>query len=192
MMELPVVPDGRGQWRVLEDRESRALSEHPSATDAEMAAWWHAQRRGAERIVVHDRYAERDLRSRISLRIRRVPRARSGGLRRAPEPLERGHSLAGTSACVRPSASIRRVNRDVRQVASGPRRCVGGARRRLHVVGVAGEEAWTQRVRRAAPSRPGRSRRARSRQAPRVIAEPLFASWTPPRAGNYDRPWSSA
>jgi hypothetical protein len=56
MPELHVVPDGRGKWRVQHDAVAGALSEHPSATDAECAAWWHAASRGTERIVVHDRY----------------------------------------------------------------------------------------------------------------------------------------
>ena len=39
---LHVMADARGRWRVLDDEaESRPLSEHTTATDAERAAWRH-------------------------------------------------------------------------------------------------------------------------------------------------------
>ena len=54
---LHVVPDARGRWRVLEDASEVPLSEHTSATAAELAAWRHADLHGeAESILVHDRY----------------------------------------------------------------------------------------------------------------------------------------
>ena len=50
---LHVVADARGRWRVLDDEaESRPLSEHTTATDAERAAWRH----GAASVLIHDRY----------------------------------------------------------------------------------------------------------------------------------------
>jgi hypothetical protein len=54
MSTLHVVPDARGNWRVFD--EQRPLSQHPSATDAELAALSRAFERGGEEILVHDRY----------------------------------------------------------------------------------------------------------------------------------------
>jgi hypothetical protein len=57
MPEVHVVPDGRtGTWRVHDGVGSAPLSEHSSETDAESAAVRRAQIRGAERVVIHDRY----------------------------------------------------------------------------------------------------------------------------------------
>jgi hypothetical protein len=56
MTMLHVVPDERGRWRVFEDASHVVLSEHTSATAAEIAAWRHARSRGADSIVLHDRY----------------------------------------------------------------------------------------------------------------------------------------
>ena len=56
MTEVHVIPDERTTWRVY-DRDAKApLSEHTSATEAELAAQAHAQDRDAERVVIHDRY----------------------------------------------------------------------------------------------------------------------------------------
>ena len=51
---LHVVPDERGHWRIFEEVGQAPLSQHDSATEAELWAWSHASR--AEEIVVHDRY----------------------------------------------------------------------------------------------------------------------------------------
>jgi hypothetical protein len=56
MTMLHVVPDERSRWRVFEDASRVPLSEHTSATAAELAAWRHARLRGADSIVLHDRY----------------------------------------------------------------------------------------------------------------------------------------
>jgi hypothetical protein len=56
MTILHVVADVRGEWGVFENGSRRPLSLHPSATEAEFVAWVHADDRGSERIVVHDRY----------------------------------------------------------------------------------------------------------------------------------------
>ena len=56
MTMLHVVADVRGEWGVFEDGSRQPLSLHPSATEAELVAWGHADDRGSERIVVHDRY----------------------------------------------------------------------------------------------------------------------------------------
>ena len=56
MTEVHVIPDERTIWRVY-DRDAEApLSEHTSATEAELAAQALAQDREADRVVVHDRY----------------------------------------------------------------------------------------------------------------------------------------
>lgn len=56
MTEVHVIPDERTIWRVY-DRDAEApLSEHTSATEAELAARALAQDRHADRVVVHDRY----------------------------------------------------------------------------------------------------------------------------------------
>ena len=64
---LHVVPDSRGNWRVFEEERPAPLSQHPTATDAELAALTHAGDRGDEDIVVHDRYG----RTRAPVRYRR-------------------------------------------------------------------------------------------------------------------------
>jgi hypothetical protein len=56
MTTLHVVPDERGNWRIFEDARPAALSEHQTATDAELSAWSHLRARGAQEILVHDRY----------------------------------------------------------------------------------------------------------------------------------------
>ena len=56
MTDLHVIPDERTTWRVYETEAPAPLSEHTSATDAELAAQARAEDRGAERVVVHDRY----------------------------------------------------------------------------------------------------------------------------------------
>jgi hypothetical protein len=53
---LHVVCDTRGTWRVFVDTQAAPLSEHDTATEAELAAWRHARARGADAILVHDRY----------------------------------------------------------------------------------------------------------------------------------------
>jgi hypothetical protein len=56
MTEVHVIPDERTTWRVY-DRDAKApVSEHTSATEAELAAQALAQDRDAGRVVVHDRY----------------------------------------------------------------------------------------------------------------------------------------
>ena len=57
MTVLHVIADERSAtWRVYEDDVPDALSEHTNATEAELAARALAEQRGAERIVVQDRY----------------------------------------------------------------------------------------------------------------------------------------
>jgi hypothetical protein len=56
MTVLHVVPDERGTWRVLDDAAHEPLSEHVSATQAEAAALRLADERGADAVLVHDRY----------------------------------------------------------------------------------------------------------------------------------------
>jgi hypothetical protein len=56
MTELHVIPDAQSAWRVYETDSAEALSEHTSATDAELAARARAEDRAVERVVVHDRY----------------------------------------------------------------------------------------------------------------------------------------
>jgi hypothetical protein len=56
MTEVHVIPDERSSWRVYETDELRPLSEHVTATEAELAARGHAEDLEAERVVVHDRY----------------------------------------------------------------------------------------------------------------------------------------
>ncbi|HEX5925982.1 MAG TPA: hypothetical protein VFY45_19285 [Baekduia sp.] len=43
-------------WRVFDAGAPAPVSEHTSATDAELAARKHADDHGADRVVVHDRY----------------------------------------------------------------------------------------------------------------------------------------
>ena len=52
MSEVHVIPDDRTTWRVFDAGAREAVSEHTNATEAELAA----QERGADRVVVHDRY----------------------------------------------------------------------------------------------------------------------------------------
>jgi len=56
MPMLHVMPDSRGGWAVVDDDASTVLSHHPSATHAEAAARAVAADRGADGILVHDRY----------------------------------------------------------------------------------------------------------------------------------------
>lgn len=57
MIELHIIPDERNTtWRVFETDAAEPLSEHTNATEAELAAQARAADRGAERVVVHDRY----------------------------------------------------------------------------------------------------------------------------------------
>jgi hypothetical protein len=56
MTMLHVMPDSRGGWSVVDDDARTPLSHHPSATHAEAAARLLAAARGAEGILVHDRY----------------------------------------------------------------------------------------------------------------------------------------
>ena len=56
MTSLHVVPDGRGTWRVFEDGRAAPLSEHASATEAELLSWSQCRALDACVIVVHDRY----------------------------------------------------------------------------------------------------------------------------------------
>ena len=51
-----VIRDERTTWRVYEADASVLLSEHTNATEAELVAKRLAEARGAERVVVHDRY----------------------------------------------------------------------------------------------------------------------------------------
>jgi hypothetical protein len=58
MDELHVVPDTRkATWRVEEAGCAAVRSEHTTATEAESAARSQAAHSGADRVVVHDRYA---------------------------------------------------------------------------------------------------------------------------------------
>ena len=56
MTEVHVIPDARSAWRVYNDGAEAPVSEHTSATEAELAARARAEDRDAERVVVHDRY----------------------------------------------------------------------------------------------------------------------------------------
>lgn len=56
MTEVHVIPDERTTWRVYETDAAEPLSEHTSATAAELAARARALDRAVERVVVHDRY----------------------------------------------------------------------------------------------------------------------------------------
>ena len=56
MTEVHVIPDERTTWRVFGPDAKAPLSEHASATEAELAARALAQDRDADRVVVHDRY----------------------------------------------------------------------------------------------------------------------------------------
>jgi hypothetical protein len=57
MTELHVFPDERAAtWRLYDTDATATLSRHTTATDAESAARAVAEERGADRIVVHDRY----------------------------------------------------------------------------------------------------------------------------------------
>jgi hypothetical protein len=73
MTTLHVMPDSRGGWSVVDDDARTPLSHHPSATHAEAAARQLAPSRGAEGILVHDRYH----------RLRRAPLAREHRFTRA-------------------------------------------------------------------------------------------------------------
>jgi hypothetical protein len=54
--EVHVIADERTTWRVYDAGAGEPVSEHTSATDAELAARARAQDRDAQRVVVHDRY----------------------------------------------------------------------------------------------------------------------------------------
>jgi hypothetical protein len=57
MPDVHVVPVRRtAKWRVHDGDPAVPSSEHASETDAELAARQRAKERGAERVVVHDRY----------------------------------------------------------------------------------------------------------------------------------------
>ena len=56
MTEVHVIPDERTTWRVYDRDANAPISEHTSATEAELAAQALAQDRDAGRVVVHDRY----------------------------------------------------------------------------------------------------------------------------------------
>jgi len=56
MTEVHVVPDERTTWRVYDSDADAPISEHTSATEAELAARARAEDLDAERVVVHDRY----------------------------------------------------------------------------------------------------------------------------------------
>jgi len=57
MTELHVIPDEKtNDWHVYAADAPAPLSEHATASDAEFAARIWAQRRGADRVLVHDRY----------------------------------------------------------------------------------------------------------------------------------------
>jgi Uncharacterized protein conserved in bacteria (DUF2188) len=53
---LHVVPDNRGNWRVFDETRQGPLSQHSTATDAEVAALSHGGARGDDDVLVHDRY----------------------------------------------------------------------------------------------------------------------------------------
>ena len=55
--DVHVVPIRRtAKWRVHDGDPSVPSSEHPTENDAELAARRRAEERGAERVVIHDRY----------------------------------------------------------------------------------------------------------------------------------------
>ena len=53
---LHIVPNQLGSWHVRREGADRPLSEHASATDAELAAVRAAHATDAPEVVVHDRY----------------------------------------------------------------------------------------------------------------------------------------
>lgn len=57
MTEVHVIPNQlTSTWHVCDVDAGSPLSEHTSATDAELAARAWAEERDAERVIVHDRY----------------------------------------------------------------------------------------------------------------------------------------
>ena len=56
MTEVHVIPDEQTTWRVYDAGLVEPVSEHTNATEAELAALTRAEKQGAERVVVHDRY----------------------------------------------------------------------------------------------------------------------------------------
>jgi hypothetical protein len=57
MLCIEILPDERGTWRVVDDSMAGVLlSQHPSVSDAELAAKRYADVMDADEIVVHDRY----------------------------------------------------------------------------------------------------------------------------------------
>jgi Uncharacterized protein conserved in bacteria (DUF2188) len=55
MSEVHIIPDDLMTWRVFDAGAPAPVSEHTSATDAELAARKHAEDYGADRVVIHDR-----------------------------------------------------------------------------------------------------------------------------------------
>jgi hypothetical protein len=82
MTEVHVIPDERTTWRVYDTGATTPVSEHTSATEAQLAAEVFAEDRNADRVVVHDRY------HRVHNAVR-VPSATS-----ARERLDRARRLA--------------------------------------------------------------------------------------------------
>jgi hypothetical protein len=56
MAMLHVIPDERGNWRVVQGTRAAPLSQHRTATDAEVAALSYCGERGDVDVLVHDRY----------------------------------------------------------------------------------------------------------------------------------------
>ena len=57
MLCIEILPDERGNWRVVDDSMAGVLlSRHPSVSDAEVAATHYADVMDADEIVLHDRY----------------------------------------------------------------------------------------------------------------------------------------
>jgi hypothetical protein len=82
MTEVHVIADERSTWRVYDAGAAEPVSEHTSATDAELAAKARAEDRDAQRVVVHDRYH----------RVHDAARSPAGAAAR--ERLERARRLA--------------------------------------------------------------------------------------------------
>src|SRR5207249_2153511 len=90
MNELHVIADERTTWRVYEHGASAPLSEHTNETDAERAALTRADERGADRVVVHDRYHRTHDAARSPAGLRaRAQRARARQLARVRERARR-------------------------------------------------------------------------------------------------------
>ena len=76
MSELHVIPNARGTWQVRDQDCDAPISEHASATAAELAAWFHCDEGRANSIVVHDRYGR--TRDAVPFERRRGTFARAG------------------------------------------------------------------------------------------------------------------